>query len=50
MTYQLISGSDSVLRTDDEGIISLVPADPANRDWQSYQAWLADENEPDPAA
>jgi hypothetical protein len=44
--YQLLSDTDCVLRTDDSAVI---PPDPANRDWQEYQAWLALGNTPDPA-
>jgi hypothetical protein len=42
--YRLTSGS-SVIRVADSATI---PADPANTDWQAYQAWLAAGNTPDP--
>lgn len=38
MSYQLIRNSSSVTRLADGACI---PADPANRDWQDYQAWLS---------
>jgi hypothetical protein len=44
--YQLIADSDTVLRVLDQAYI---PNDPANRDRQSYDQWLAEGNTPDPA-
>jgi hypothetical protein len=44
--YQLVTNFDGVKRTEDEAFI---PNDGGNRDWQEYQAWLAEGNEPDPA-
>jgi hypothetical protein len=43
--YQLTNGT-LIFRTVDGTII---PADPANRDYQDYQSWLAAGNTPDPA-
>jgi len=45
MTYTLTAGS-SVAR-DADG--AMIPADPANADWQIYQVWLAAGNAPSPA-
>ena len=45
MTYTLTAGS-SVAR-DADG--AMIPADPANADWQIYQVWLAAGNIPSPA-
>jgi hypothetical protein len=42
--YQL-TATDAVIRTADNATI---PADPANRDWQEYQNWLAAGGVPDP--
>jgi len=45
MAYQL-TATDIILRTADNASI---PPDPANTDYQAYQAWLADGNQPEPA-
>lgn len=45
MTYQLTQGN-TILRTADNAFI---PPDPANTDYQAYQAWLAEGNTPLPA-
>src|SRR5579872_526511 len=45
MTYTLTSGS-SVIRDADGATI---PANPLNTDWQTYQAWIAAGNTPNPA-
>jgi hypothetical protein len=43
--YRLIDGLDGVQRTSDGAFI---PSAAGNRDWQAYQAWLAEGNTPDP--
>jgi hypothetical protein len=43
--YQLTATDATVVRTADQAYI---PNDPANRDWQEYQAWLAAGGVPDP--
>lgn len=45
--YQLIANSTSIFRRVDSATI---PDDPANRDRQAYEAWLAAGNTPDPPA
>lgn len=43
--YQLTRGN-TILRISDGAFI---PPDPANIDYQAYQAWLAEGSEPEPA-
>ena len=45
MKYYIQSESGSV---GIEGENISIPADPANTDWQAYQAWLAEGNTPNP--
>ena len=45
MTFQLTNG-DTILRLADNAFI---PPDPANADYQQYQAWVAAGNTPEPA-
>lgn len=43
--YQLITGSDMILRVEDGAYI---PADPNNTDYKNYLDWLAQGNTPLP--
>ena len=50
--YKLPDGTqaDAVTRTTPEGIVSIIPFDPANTDYQEYLEWLKiDGNEPEAA-
>ena len=44
-SYALLDGTSMVQRSDG----ATLPSDPANTDWQAYQAWLAAGNSPAPA-
>lgn len=46
MTYQLTAEGDIIRRLEDN---AWIPADPGNRDYQAYLAWLDDGNTPEPA-
>jgi hypothetical protein len=43
--YRLTASDDRVVRTADN---ALIPNDPNNADWQTYQLWLAAGGVPDP--
>ena len=57
MTYKFAKNElnenreDCIIKIDDAGVVSAVPNDESNKDWQAFQAWLAEdpENQPDPA-
>jgi hypothetical protein len=40
---------DDLKRTNADGSVTSIPFDPANTDFQEYQRWLAEGNEPLPA-
>jgi hypothetical protein len=50
-SYKLLQTSYSkvIQKTDDNGVVSSIPFDPANTDYQQYLAWLAEGNQPEPA-
>jgi hypothetical protein len=48
MKYQLTT-ENVVCRIEDSGLVSCIPFDPANTDYQAYLAWLAEGNQPEPA-
>jgi len=47
MNYKYASNPDGghftnqIMKIEESGVQHCIPNDPANRDWQSYQAWLA---------
>ena len=47
MTIYTLTAGNTVKREDERGIW-FIPDDPANTDWQAYQAWLAEGNTPNP--
>ena len=55
MKYQLVNSAfdidepASIMHTSVDGVVSSIPPDPANTDYQAFLAWLAEGNEPLPA-
>jgi hypothetical protein len=48
-TYQIIKnelGIESVVKTDDDGKVWIIPTDPANSDYAAYLATLAADSAP----
>lgn len=39
---------DMIVRTNNDGTRSYIPADPANTDYQQYLEWVAEGNAPEP--
>ena len=48
MTYTLTAQPNIIVRDDEDGVQSFIPADPDNTDYQKYLAWLDEGNEPTP--
>lgn len=45
MKYKLftnVSNEEYVIRTNNEGVVSFIPCDTANSDYQTYLKWLED--------
>ena len=49
ISYKLRNSELIPIEKTENGVISEIPNSPENRDWQEYQAWLAQGNEPEPA-
>lgn len=51
MTYVKTTDAkgEYVLRVNEDGSKTAFPFNPANTDYQAYQAWLAEGNTPEPA-
>ena len=51
--YQLvmheIEGEVRTIKKTDGTLVSIIPMDPANTDYQKYLKWVAEGNTPDPA-
>lgn len=45
MQYFLIPNSDYIKAVKDDGSTYFIPNNSANKDWQQYQAWLAEDPE-----
>ena len=48
MKYETITNIEDktvIIRTDEEGVVSMFFADPGNSDYQAYLAWVAEGNE-----
>lgn len=49
LSYKLTNNSTIPVVKTQDGIKTEIPNAEDNRDWQEYQEWLAQGNEPDPA-
>jgi hypothetical protein len=53
MRYKLVNfrgrPTDCVRKEFDDGVVLIIPLDPANTDYQEYLKWLAEGNTPEPA-